>query len=431
MLIKNIRTFGLAPAQLKKTCLRITGSEITAESPALMPLRNEEVVDLDGALVLPGLVNAHTHLYSSLSRGMPAPAAAPANFTETLKNVWWKLDVALDEEMIYYSAVVGAIEALKCGTTTLIDHHASPSSISGSLDLIKKALQHIGIRGVLCYEVTDRGGKKKRDEGLEENERFIEENKTNEYFRGYVGAHAAFTLSDESLLLCGEMAAKHSTGVHIHVAEDLCDVKDSQRKHESTVIKRLARHDILTNKSILAHCVHLTPGEFKTVQAKKSWLVHNPRSNMNNRVGYAPVHRFGKKAALGTDGFPADMLEEARFAFLKKRDAGLDGDLDFANLIAGGQRLVSEIFGEQFGTLEKGAAADLVVMNYREPTPIKKNNLLGHCLFGLQSCAVESVMMGGMWVMKNRKVLGIDEDGIFARSRHLAEKLWRRMERRI
>ena len=429
MLIKNIRTFTLAPAELKKTRLRITGSEIAAEGPSLVPLKNEKVVDLEGKLVLPGFVNAHTHLYSSLSRGMPMPATAPANFTEILEKIWWKLDVSLDEETIYYSALVGAIDAIQCGTTTLLDHHASPSSIKGSLDLIKKALEQVGVRGVLCYEVTDRGGKKKRDEGLEENERFIKGNKTDEYFRGYVGAHAAFTLSDESLHLCGEMAAKHNTGVHIHVSEDACEVKDANEKYNSTVFDRLTPHKILTRGSILAHCVHLTSSEFKTSKEKECWLVHNPRSNMNNRVGYAKVHLFGKKLALGTDGFPADMLEEAKFAFHKKRDSRLDENINYGNLISGGQKLVSDIFGKRFGTFDKGAAADLVVMNYREPTPMEKDNLLGHYLFGMQSSMVESVMVGGKWVMKNRKIPGIDEKKVFAKSRQLARKLWARMAR--
>jgi putative selenium metabolism protein SsnA len=429
MLIKNIRTFTLAPAQLKKTRLRITGSEITAEDPSLVPLKNEKVVDLEGKLVLPGFVNAHTHLYSSLSRGMPMPATAPSNFTEILEKIWWKLDVSLDEETIYYSALVGAIDAIKCGTTTLVDHHASPSSIKGSLDLIKKALQQVGIRGVLCYEVTDRGGKKKRDEGLEENERFIEGNKTDEYFRGYVGAHAAFTLSDESLHLCGELAAKHNSGVHIHVSEDLCDVKDAEEKYKSTVFDRLAPHKILTKESILAHCVHLTLSEFKTSNERECWLVHNPRSNMNNRVGYAKVHLFGEKVALGTDGFPADMLEEAKFAFHKKRDSRIDENINYVNLITGGQKLISDIFGKEFGTFNKRAIADLVVMNYNEPTPMEKDNLLGHYLFGMQSSMVESVMVGGKWVMKNRKIPGIDENTIFAKSQQLARKLWMKMEK--
>ncbi len=429
MFIKNIRTFTLAPAQVHKTNLRITGSMISAEGPLLKPLKGEKVIDMEGKLVLPGFVNAHTHLYSSLSRGMPMPAKAPNNFLEILEKIWWKLDIALDEESIYYSALVGAIDAIKCGTTTLMDHHASPSSIKGSLDLIKKAMNQVGMRGVLCYEVTDRGGIKKRDEGLSENERFIEANKTDEHFRGYVGAHAAFTLSDESLQLCGEMAAKHKTGVHIHVSEDVCDVKDAEKKYKSTVFDRLAPHKILKKETILAHCVHLTPAEFKTSHDNKCWLVHNPRSNMNNRVGYAKVHLFGDKLALGTDGFPADMLEEAKFAFHKKRDSSTDENIDYIKLITGGQKLISDIFGKNFGTLKKGSEADLVVMNYNEPTPMQKDNLLGHYLFGMQSSMVESVMVGGKWVMKNRKILGVDEKKILAKSQLVAKKLWKKMEK--
>jgi putative selenium metabolism protein SsnA len=395
-----------------------------------VPMKDEKVVDLEGKLLLPGFVNAHTHLYSSLSRGMPMPSKAPSNFTEILKKIWWKLDVSLDEETIYYSALVGAIDAIKCGTTTLVDHHASPSSIIGSLDIVKRALKQVGIRGVLCYEVTDRGGKKKRDEGLEENERFIEGNKTDDYFRGYVGAHAAFTLSDESLHLCGEMAAKHKTGVHIHVSEDVCDVNDAEKNYGCTVIDRLAPHKILKKESILAHCVHLTLSEFETSRENECWLVHNPRSNMNNRVGYAKVHLFGDKLALGTDGFPSDMLEEAKFAFHKKRDSHTDENINYVNLIAGGQKMISDIFGKKFGTFNEGAMADLVVMNYHEPTPMEKNNLLGHYLFGMQSSMVESVMVGGKWVMRNRIIPGINEDEIFAKSRLLARKLWKRMEKK-
>ena len=431
MLIKNARILSLSPPRLKQTNLRVDTQTIVAEGASLVRMKNEAEVDLAGRLVLPGFVNAHTHLYSTLSRGMPMPQPAPANFREILEKIWWKLDVALDEEAIYYGALVGAIDALRRGTTTVIDHHASPSVISGSLNLIKQALQQVGIRGVLCYEVTDRGGEQRRDQGLAENGRFIKANKSDDYVRGIVGAHAAFTLSDESLRLCGELAEQNNTGVHIHVAEDLCDVKDAARKHHSTVVGRLERNNVLTDKSILAHCVHLTPKEFQTAQAKKCWLVHNPRSNMNNRVGHAQVHRFGDRQALGTDGFPADMIEEATFAFHRSRDSAFDQSVNFGNLMTGGQRLISHIFGRKFGTLEKGAPADLLVIDYREPTPIDKGNLLAHCLFGLQSGTVESVMVGGRWVMKDRKVPGIDEDQIYANSRRVARKLWRRMQRGI
>ena len=151
---------------------------------------------------------------------------------------------------------------------------------------------------------------------------------------------------------------------------------------------------------------------------------------MNNRVGYAPVHLFGEKLALGTDGFPSDMLEETRFALHKNRDSRIDENINYGNLITGGHKLISDIFGKRFGGFAKGATADLVVMNYNEPTPMEKDNLLGHYLFGMQSSMVESVMVGGKWLMKDRKIPGIDEDQIFARSQQLARKLWMKMERK-
>ena len=218
MLLKNTTCLTLSPPSIERIDVRIEDGKIISRAKKILPQRNEEVVDLKGKFLLPGFVNAHTHLYSSLARGMNAPKKTPQNFFEILKYVWWKLDEALDDESIYYSAIIGAIDAVKCGTTTLIDHHASPNAIAHSLNIIKEALEEIGLRGVLCYEVTDRGGTKKRDDGLKENERFLLANKTNKQFRGLVGAHASFTLSNDSLRLLGEMATRNNTGVHIHVA---------------------------------------------------------------------------------------------------------------------------------------------------------------------------------------------------------------------
>ncbi len=229
-LLKNARIINLDPPKIDETDIRIIDGIITDRGKSLRPKKSDEIIDLSGKFIFPGLVNSHTHLYSALSCGMPSPKTAPRNFIEILQKVWWKLDEALDEESIYYSALVGAIEAVKFGTTTLIDHHASPNYIRGSLDLIKAGMAKVGLRGVLCYEVTDRGGMKKRDLGLEENERFVIENVNNARFRGAIGAHASFTLCNDSLRKIGELASMYDCGVHIHVAEDKADVLDSNGK---------------------------------------------------------------------------------------------------------------------------------------------------------------------------------------------------------
>lgn len=427
MLLINATCVTLSPSSIEKKDLQIEDGRITSLAKKLLPQNNEEVIDLRGKLILPGFVNAHTHLYSALARGMPMPKTPPKNFLEVLKKIWWKLDRALDEETIYYSALVGAIEAVQCGTTAMIDHHASPNAIKGSLDIIKEALSKVGLRGVLCYEVTDRGGKKQRDEGIAENEHFIRSNANNSFFRGLVGAHASFTLSDTSLSLCSELAAALDVGVHIHVAEDLCDVDDAKKNYRRSVVDRLFGKNIITNKSILAHCIHLSEKDYSRLNRSKTWLAHNPRSNMNNKVGVAPIHQFKSRGMIGTDGFPSDMIEEAKIAFFKRQDSGYKQKIDFLQLISGGQQCISEIFGETFGKLAKNAAADLVVMDYAAPTPISKENTFGHYLFGMRSANVESVMVGGKWVMRERRIPGVDVEDVYSAAQEKSKKMWIKM----
>ena len=245
----------------------------------------------------PGMVCSHHHLYSALARGMPAPPKQPTNFLEILEQVWWRLDVALDEEMIRWSAILGAVEALQCGTTAIVDHHESPSCIEGSLSIIADACAEVGVRTNLAYGVTDRHGVDGARRGLEENERFLREGG-----RGMVGVHAAFTCTDDTLASAAALATDLGVGVHIHVAEGPDDIDAGAR------LAALARDDWW-----LVHCVYLDrdlPGT----------IAHNPRSNMNNSVGYAKPTTRPNRIVLGTDGIGADMLEEARLAYVRLRE---------------------------------------------------------------------------------------------------------------
>jgi len=412
---------------VEKGDVRIREGKIVERGVTLQPQVNETVHDLRGKVVLPGFVCAHTHLYSTLARGMPAPTSPPRNFLEILQKIWWKLDRGLDEQSIYYSALVGGIEAARCGTTTLIDHHASPNFIRGSLSLIREALSKVGVRGVLCYEVTDRGGRAQRDEGLEENEAFLQQ-PGGELYRGLVGAHASFTLSEESLRACADLAQRYGTGLHIHVAEDPIDQVDAQQKYGRSVVTRLHSVGALTPRAVLAHGTHLSDEDLALVREHGAWLIHNARSNMNNAVGYAPVEHFGPRSALGTDGFPAAMLEETRLAFFKSRDARTRlTPVNFVRLLQAGNELCSELFGETFGTLAPGAVADLVILDYTAPTPLTSESLPAHALFGMTSAQVESVMAHGEFVVFNRRWLRGDADVVFEEARRVAENLWSRM----
>jgi putative selenium metabolism protein SsnA len=429
-LLKNITGVTVFSPFVESMDLRIAEGIILERGKSLKPKLGEEVIDLNGKIVMPGLINTHTHLYSSLSRGMPSPSSSPKSFVDILKKVWWKLDEALDDEAVYYSALVGAMESAKLGTTTLIDHHASPNFIHGSLDLIKEAISTVGLRGVLCYETTDRGGAKRCTMGLEENERFLTENVNHPHFKGLIGAHASFTLEDDTLMQLGDLVTTYDSGIHIHVAEGIEDVQDAVKNRKMDIIRRLARHNLLTKKSILAHGVHLTNQQLQVVAKHQSWLIHNPGSNMNNAVGYAPVNHFGSRTALGTDGFPSDMFEQAKIGYF--RNAESDAKLEFSKIpefLQNGNTILSNLFGQKFGSLEKGSVADLIVLDYMPPTPLMTKNILGHFLFGMRSSNVESVMVDGRWIVWNRQLPGVDEEAVMRHAQKVAQKLWKKMNK--
>jgi putative selenium metabolism protein SsnA len=417
----------LDPPRVERADLRVDQGRIVERGPSLPSVPGEPELDVTNRLILPGLVNAHTHLYSAMARGMPAPAAPARNFVEVLERVWWRLDRALDDESIYLSGLLGAMEAARSGTTLLVDHHSSPSFIRGSLGLLRRAIEDVGLRSVLCYEVTDRNGAAGRDEGLAENAAFVAE-ATGDLTRAMVGAHASFTLSEESLAHIGGLAHASGSGVHIHVAEDRADVEDCLARHGETLPQRLARHGLRGPRSLWAHCVHLAPGEVAETAAAGGWIAHNPRSNMNNAVGCASLGQTGR-LALGTDGMDQDVLAEMRAAFLRMRDANrADAYGAAVALLAGGHRLAAALFGLPFGALAPGSPADLVICDYDPPTELHADNLAGHLLFGLDRSHVSSVLVAGRFVLRDRRLASVDERIVHARVRRAASALWQRMQ---
>jgi putative selenium metabolism protein SsnA len=426
MLLRGGTVAGLDPLHVEATDLRIEGERIVERGRAVTG--DAEEIDLSGCVVLPGFVNAHTHLYSALARGMPWPSPPPRNFVEVLEKVWWKLDRALDEEAVYQSAIVGAIDAALSGTTLLVDHHSSPSFIRGSLATVCRAVEEVGLRSVLCYEVTDRNGPGGRDEGIAENEAFLA-TAPSPLTRGMVGAHASFTLSDEALGRLAGLCAASGESLHIHVAEDRADAEDCAARYGIPLLERFDRHHLLVARTLFAHCVHLSPDEIHAAHTKGAWIAHNPRSNMNNAVGYAATAAM-KRAALGTDGIDGDMFAEARAAHLQMREAGRGDAMDATlQLLAGGHRLGAAVFGLPFGKLDAGGPADLVVLDYRPPTPLTTASLGGHLLFGIDRSHVRSVMVAGRWVVRDRALVNLDARAVAERAQAVAARLWARMAR--
>lgn len=399
---------------------------VGAPPPGSEEAEAARVLDCEGCLVLPGLVCGHGHLYSALATGMPGPAVAPVNFVEILERVWWRLDVALDEASLRASALAGAVSAIRSGTTCIVDHHASPSFIDGSLDVIAEALEEVGLRSVLCYETTDRGGLERRDAGVRENERFIASQRP--LARGLVGGHASFTMGEETLAMCVDLAKRTGTGLHVHAAEDEADERDCLARHGCRVGERLARAGALLPRSLVVHGVRLDEAERRTIASSGCWVAHNPRSNMNNSVGYADPSTLGPKVVLGTDGIGADMLGEAQHAFFRAREASLGTDAaTVLGWLARGAELVSDLFGEPVGRLEPGAAADLVVLDAALATPLAAGSLPWHWMFGLSSRGVRDVVVGGRPVMVDRRLETVDERALAAGTRAEARRLWDRM----
>jgi len=387
-----------------------------------------ERVDVSGCIVMPGNICVHHHLYSALARGMPGPADPPRTFPEILERVWWRLDRALDLETVKLSALLGAVEAARAGTTALIDHHASPEAINSSLDAVADGLDEAGMRGVVCYEVSDRHGEPRGRAGVNENARFIKTNQ-RELVRGMVGAHASFTIGRTTMESLVAAARDSATPLHIHLAEDLCDERDSQERYGLRAAHRLADEGALEEGDLIAHGVHLDDSERALLRASGAWVAHNPRSNMNNGVGYAPVRDMGERVALGTDGIDGDMFAEARACYLKAREASWTTGPAFATeRLATGADVVGAVFGEPaLGTLEVGAPADLVVLEYSSPTPLDAGNFAGHFIFGLTASAVRDVMVAGQWIVRDHKHLLVDEEELAARCRASAPVLWERM----
>jgi len=388
--------------------------------------------DCSGCLVVPGNVCAHTHLYSALARGMPYSLDPPRNFVEILQRVWWRLDRALDEEGVRASALVGGMEALLSGTTTLVDHHASPNAIDGSLDVIADALGTLGVRSVLCYETSDRDGPERAQAGIDENVRFAERAGRGDtpLARALVGAHASFTLSDETLTACAEAAQRLGIGIHVHAAEDEADERDALALHGMRVASRLAKAGALDERTLLAHGVHLDEEEIALVHEARASIAHNARSNMSNSIGRAPVSALGAHVALGTDGIGSDMFEESRTAFFRLREDDLDAGPGWAlDRLAEGARLAARAFGEpQLGQVVPGAPADLVVLDYASPAPLHEGSFAGHWIFGLSSRHVRDVMVGGEWVVLDRRLTRADQQELAGAARAEAERLWRRLD---
>ena len=391
----------------------------------------KEIMDCGGKFALPGLINGHHHLYSALAVGMPPPARIPLNFTQILEEVWWKLDLALDRDTTLASFESGLIDSLKAGTTTVIDHHCSPSFIEGSLSLLGETGKRLGIATGLAFEVTDRNGEELFEKSLQENLNAAEKHAEDPELAALLGLHASFTLSEESLKKVAEvLSRKVGWGIHTHLSEDRADEEDARERGYGSVVERLDHYGLINSNAMLIHGVHCLESDAERMLKHGAHLVHNPTSNANNRIGMLPAIASERlKPGLGTDGMQSNMIREAKEGMLIRSShlGGGDTGVDYqALLFDHNPRVATAVFGRNIGRVEPGFRADLAIYDYHPRTEVHEGNVFGHVFFGLDAPC--DVMSGGRMRVQDHRVLGIDENAAKQEAADQSLRLWKRMQ---
>lgn len=448
MLITNgtVITLGARNEILRDGAVLIDGDKIVAIGPTdalVTQYPGAYRLDARGKLVMPGNICAHTHFYGAFARGMSLPPGPPPkNFPEILQKLWWRIDRALTLEDSKYSALVCLVDAIRYGTTTLIDHHASPNAIDGSLDAIAEGVNEAGLRACLCYEVTDRNGVEGAQAGIRENVRFL--NKISALRRANgaqnlaatFGLHASFTVSDATLDKCRTELDGLDSGFHVHVAEDVADEDDALEHYGARVAERLNTQGILGSKTIAAHCVHVDVGEIDLLKRTNTKVSHQPRSNMNNAVGVANVLgmlRHGVTVGLGNDGFSNNMFAEMKTAYLVHKDHARDprvmgADQVFQLAYTNNAKICANFWSAPLGELSVGALADIILLDYEPFTEMNAGNFPWHTIFGIDGSNVTHTICGGQVLMQDRQLTTLDEHAIAARARELAGGVWQRTQ---
>ena len=404
-----------------------------------------DFIDAKGGIIMPGMINAHNHIYSAMSRGIAIKGYNPKGFLDILDGMWWTIDRNLSLKGTRYSATATYIDCIKNGCTTIFDHHASFGEIPESLFTIAEESVKYGIRSCLCYETSDRDGAEKCDQAIRENVDFI--NYCNDLRKkaaagdsaaadranllaGMFGMHAQFTLSDKTLDKCASVIPE-GAGYHIHVAEGIEDLHDCLHQHHKRIVDRLFDFGILGDHTILGHCIYVNDHEMDLIRETDTMVVHNPESNMGNAVGCPPTMKIMSKGiltGLGTDGYTNDMYESMKVANVLHKHNLCDPTVAWGEvpemLFNGNAEIGRRFFDTPFGRLIPGYSADVITLDYNPLTPMHAGNVNGHILFGISGRYTTNTICAGKVLMKDREVLGVDEEKFYAECREASQETW-------
>ena len=412
--------------------------EVGEESALRQKYPDAHCIDAKGGVIMPALINAHTHIYSALARGLSIVGNNPTNFYEVLDGTWWAIDRKLMMDGTRASATALYMDSIKQGVTTIFDHHASYGEIPGTLHTIAEESKRLGLRSCLCYEVSDRDGEEKCLQAIQENADFITECEKNKdpMLAAMFGGHALFTISDKTF----EQMVKANdgmTGFHIHVAEGMNDVYDSLRNYGCRPVNRLLYNGVLGEKTMLGHCIHISPAEMDILRETGTMVCHNPESNMGNAVGCSPVLQLFQKGiliGLGTDAYTHDMLESLKVLLPMQRHNACLPNVGWREatgmLFENNAKICARYFKKPLGVLKPGAAADVIIMDYKPFTPFSHENVDGHMLFGMEGKNCRTTIINGKVLYRDREFVGIDEDKINAFCMEQSKKLWGELNHR-
>ncbi len=425
-------------SRLKKGCVAIDeGIVVSIGDTAALKARypGAEFIDAKGKLIMPGFINVHHHIYSAFARGMNLGGPPSKDFLEVLKTLWWRMDKALTLEDVTYSAYVTLIDCIRNGVTTVFDHHASPFAAEGSLFAIGEVAEELGLRASLAMEVSDRDGEEVANALVDENLAWMKACRENggDQLRGLFGLHASFTLGDKTMeRIASRIDLKD--GYHVHVAEGSLDAKDSMDKYHIQVLERLDKFGVLRPNTTAVHCIAITDRCMDLLAERNTCVAHNPQSNMNNAVGCSRVldmHKKGVLVGIGTDGYTSDILESYKTAPILQRHNAVNPSVGFMEtadmLLRGNAAIAARSFDRPLGVLKEGAHGDVIILDYDPPTPIGDDNQIGHILFGLTGRIVDTTVVGGKVLMRDRNIETVDAPALFARAREVAAKLWTRI----
>ncbi|MEM4723872.1 MAG: amidohydrolase family protein, partial [Candidatus Hadarchaeum sp.] len=412
------------------------GRIVSVKKGSTAKSKPEEVIDARGKIIMPGLICSHTHLYGMLLRAAPLKIEPPTDFSQILQRVWWPMDEAMTKEDAYASALISCLEFIKTGTTLFADTFSGPNALPGVLDRISAAVEQSGMRGIISFEATERHTHAEGARGTKENERFILKAKKERKHRvhGMFSIHASFTVSDELFRYVRDLASRYKVPLTIHVSEGLCDLYHNYERYGKRTVERLQDAEVLGPDVVLAHCVHVNDEELAIIKKTGAKVAHNPMSNMLNAVGVAPVVKMlnmGIPVGLGNDGYIFDGFENIRAAFLLHK-IGLRDPRAISAMEALEMATIrgAELYGleNELGSIEPGKLADLIIVNPRRaPTPIFPESVVGHLVNTASGNDVETVIVGGNILMRDRKMLSMEEEEVIKTSRKSAEKLWQKL----